>query len=304
MTLALDLITNRNLLLVKQIYQRAATQAAARHSEVDMILSLISFDLANETLLKNALLAADGRANVPSDLAKLIEAADEAFARASPALPAVPDAAKVRRVRRVRNSAMHEAKYPTVADLHDCRTYTRDFLQQLVLNVWGKDFGSMRLTDLIRDAEVRTYLVKAEEKLRAGDHTGAAIQAKAGFGRALAAVKSSIVGRMPGYADRLVVADGHDMKPSREAFDALERTRDAVTLSVTGLDQAGYHRYSRLTRHLHVAYFGQGKIEAAISGPQLSADEAEYVVNYAVGAVVQIEALAGDIERPFGGDET
>jgi hypothetical protein len=54
-----DLITHKSLILIKQIYQRAAVQSASQHSDVDRVPSLISFDLANETLLKSAITAMD-----------------------------------------------------------------------------------------------------------------------------------------------------------------------------------------------------------------------------------------------------
>src|SRR5215213_6072387 len=129
MSVPLDLITQRNLILVKQIYQRAVVQSASHHSDVDRILSLISFDLANETLLKNAITAVDSRAKIISELNELIKTADDAFRNAAPPVPPVPDAQKIRRVRKIRNAAMHDATYPTAADINDCRTYTRDFLQ-------------------------------------------------------------------------------------------------------------------------------------------------------------------------------
>lgn len=87
MTVSLDLITQRNLILVKQIYQRAVIQSASRHSDVDKILSLISFDLANETLLKNAIRAVDNKVDIVSKLRVLIKTADDVFAKASPPIP-------------------------------------------------------------------------------------------------------------------------------------------------------------------------------------------------------------------------
>ena len=302
MPVSLDLITHKNLILIKQIYQRAVVQSASLHSDADRILSLISFDLANETLLKNAITAVDSRAEIVSNLKTLIKTANDVFSKAAPPIAPVPDAQKVRRVRDIRNGAMHEAKYPTTADINDCRTYTRDFLQQLVSNVWDQDFSSIRLTDAIRHPEVKGFLVKADDRLNAGNYTDAVVQAKAGLELAIGKVKSSIVGRMPRDVDSLVVAKGKEFQPSRDMFDAFQTMRDAVVRAAIGLEYSSYKHYHRLTEHIFTAYFGEGKIQAAISGRAPEAEDAEYVVNYAINAVIQIESLAGDMDKPFGED--
>ncbi len=302
MPVSLDIIIHKNLILIKQIYQRAVVQSASLHSDVDRILSLISFDLANETLLKNAITAVDSRAEIVSNLKTLIKTANDVFSKSIPSIPPVPDAQKLRRVRDIRNGAMHDAKYPTTADINDCRTYTRDFLQQLVSNVWDKDFNSIRLTDAIQHAEVKEFLVKADKHLNAGAYADAVIQAKAGLELAFGRVKSSIVGNMPREVDSLVVAEGKDIQPSREMFNTFKTMRDAVVQSAIGLEYASYKHYQCLTEHIFIAYYGAGKIEAAISGQEPQAEDAEYVVDYAVNAIIQVESLVGDIDKPFGED--
>lgn len=302
MPVALDLITHKALILIKQIYQRAVIQSGSHHSDVDRILSLISFDLANETLLKNAITAVDSRAKITSDLNDLIQLADRVFAAAVPTIPPVPDAQKVRRVRRIRNGAMHEAKYPTAADINDCRTYTRDFIQQMISNVWDKDFDAIRLTDAIQHAEIKEFLIKAESQLAAKDYTDAAVQAKAALWLALGRVTSSITSPFPDSFDALVVAKGRETKPSREALGAFKGMRDSLVLAVVGIDYASYRRYERITEHIMLAYYGNGKIQAALTGRLPEAEEAEYAVDFAINAVIQIESLVGDIDKPFGKD--
>lgn len=300
MPIPLDLITQRNLILVKQIYQRAVVQSASHHSDVDRILSLISFDLANETLLKNAITAVDSRAKIISELNELIKTADEVFRNAAPSIPAVPDAQKIRRVRKIRNAAMHDATYPTAADINDCRTYTRDFLQQLVANVWGQDFIAIKLTDAIQHAEVKQFLINAENHLETGKPTDGVIQAKAAMQIALGRAGAAITGTLPRDVDALVVSKHRETKPSGEMLEAFKGMRDSLVLSIIGLDYASHRRYERVTEFVFIGYYGGGKIDAAISGAEPNADDAEFVVNFAINAVLQIESLIGDIDKPFG----
>lgn len=303
MAIALDLITHKTLILVKQIYKRAEVQSSLVHSDADRILSLISFDLANETLLKNAVAAVDSKVKeIPSDLHKLIQVADSVFDKASPSIPPVPDTIKIKRVRRIRNGAMHEAKYPTPNDISDCRTYTRDFLQQVILNVWNIDFASLRLTDLIKHTELKTFLTKAETALETDDFTEAVTQAKAAVNIAIGRVETVVVGTIPYSINAIVVADGKEQGSSPEVYQTFETIREIIAHSVIGIDFQSYMQFKRLTRSINVSYFGDGKIRAVISGHPPNADDATYVVNYAINVVIQIENLVGDIDKPFGLD--
>jgi hypothetical protein len=285
MTVPLDLITQRNLILVKQIYQRAVVQSASQHSDVDRILSLISFDLANETLLKNAVRSVDTRVEISSDLSKLILTADKVFAAVTPPISPVPDAEKVRRVRRIRNGAMHEAKYPTASDLSDSRTYTRDFLQQLVLNVWDKDFSSISMTELVNHPKVKAFLLEADNQFAAGEYWQAAVQAVAGFGLALGEVKSAIRGyRSIGNESNMLIP---------------VPVNDIPILTVIGLDYPSYARYRRLTKDINVFVLGDGSITCNKSGTDPTAEETAFIITYAVNSVIQIESIAGDLDMPF-----
>jgi hypothetical protein len=285
MTVPLDLITQRNLILVKQIYQRAVIQSASHHSDVDRILSLISFDLANETLLKNAITAVDSKVKFKSDINELITTANTVFSNITPPIPPVPDAQKIRRVRNIRNGAMHEAKYPTASDISDCRTYTRDFLQQLVLNVWDKDFSSISMTELVKHPKVKAFLLEADKQFAAGKYWEAAVQAVAGFGLALGEVKSAIRGyRSIGNESNMFIP---------------VPVNDIPILTVIGLEYPSYARYKRLTRDINVFILGDGSITCNKTGTDPTAEETAFIITYAVNSVIQIESIAGDLAKPF-----
>ena len=302
MPIALDLITHKNLILIKQIYQRAAVQSAAEHSDVDQILALISFDLANETLLKNAVAAVDSRAKIVSDLTELIKTADEVFSRSMPAIPPVPDAQKLRRVRKIRNAAMHDATYPTAPDVSDCRTYTKDFLQQMVNNVWGVVFDSVSLTDVIHNERVKDFLSKAEQELRTGNYTEAVVNAMAGFQWALSKVRRSIVGATPKGVDAFMMLDYNEPKPNKEIFESFKEIQTIAFQSLIGLDHVGCIKYKRITRLISVSIMSDGQLSVNL-GRDVNATDAgdiDFVINFAINSVIKIESLVGDIEDPFG----
>jgi hypothetical protein len=57
MPIPLDAISQRKLVLVKQLYQLAFNQSELRHSTINRIVSVIGFDLTVETLLKTVVSA-------------------------------------------------------------------------------------------------------------------------------------------------------------------------------------------------------------------------------------------------------
>lgn len=290
MTITLDVITRKKLILVRQLYQRAALLAEAEHSYVDRIMALIGFDLTNETVLKAVVGGIDPSKTPSGDFQGIIRQADAALAAAS--LPMVPDQPKIQYVRSLRNDAQHKAKYPNETDVSDCRTYTRDFLQQLVSNVWGIDFNFISLTEIIQHPKLKDFLSKAEAELEKGEYTEAAFQSIAGFNLALNGIKSSIVGFT--YLGAEV---------SLDIEEAINSIKDVLVLPIIGLDYRNYTKYKRLTSHLTVHFMADGAMETNIGGPEPSADDAAFIVNYVVDSVVQIESFVGDIERPFGFDK-
>ncbi len=296
MTIPLDVITRKKLILVRQIYQRAVMQSEVLHSDFDRIMSLIAFDLASETVLKAVVGALEPSKNTDKDFQSIIQQADALFIKQS--LPEVPDKPKIQHVHSLRNDAQHKAKYPSNTDVSDSRTYTRDFLRQIVLNVWGQDFNTISLTEVIRHPRVKEFLEKAEEHIKNGNTIQAVAHAKAGFQLAMRKVKHSVVGQ---YADSM--RDYIEVAGKRFSIaswtDAVKKISNAVFLSVAGLDYPSYLRYSKLSRLIYVTDYGDNiDVRGGGTNPP-TIEDGEYIVNYVINSVIQIESLVGDIERPF-----
>jgi hypothetical protein len=299
MTVSFDVITRKKLILVRQLYQRAIIQADARHSYVDRIMALIGFDLTIETILK-AIVSSLNAAVVPkSEFQAILQQADNELANAG--LPAVPDKAKIQHVRTLRNDAQHKAKNPNDADVSDCRTYTRDFLVQMVSDVWGETFESLSLTEIINDYKVKGYLVEAEIALARSDYQEAIIKSIAALSWTLSQIQNSIVGRIPYYTKAIVVTETFTgPQPSSEIFNVFMHMRDLLMRSIIGLDLPSYLRYKRITRSVaRLSFAADGSYWVNLEGHNPEINEADYVIQFAINAVIQIESLVGDINKPF-----
>ncbi len=299
MTIALDIITKKKLILVRQLYQRAVIQADANHSYVDRIMALIGFDLSNETILKAVIGAVSPSLTPKSSFQEIVTQADGVVLAA--ALPGVPDKIQIQHIRTLRNDAQHKAKYPNDTDVSDCRTHTRDFLKKVINNVWGEDFDALSLTDIINDAKVKGYLVGAESDLKAGAFTETVIKSVAGLQWTLGRVRESILGRVSPWVDGIVVTE--TFKPdhkSVEVFRAFQHMRDLLMSTIIGLNFQAHLRYKKITKSVVVmSFMGDGNYSCNLLGYIPTKHEAEFVAEFAVNAVIQIESLVGDINQPF-----
>jgi hypothetical protein len=299
MPIPLDDITRKKLILVRQLYQRAILQAETMHSYVDRIMAVIGLDLSNETALKAVVGAVAPNKSIKNDFQHIVTQADDELILA--ALPPVPDKIKIQHVRTLRNDAQHKAKYPNEHDVSDCRTYTRDFLKQIILDVWGEDFETLSLVDTIQNPKVKGYLQAAEIELRNGNYVQAAFEAISGYNWTISQTKASIMGRLPYDARAFLVTDGSErQKASEQIFQIFKHMRDTIMRSVVGISFSSYRRYRQITESIgHVTFFQDGGRSMGGKGYSPNVKEAEYVVEFATNAVLQIESLVGDIDKPF-----
>lgn len=293
MSIHVDPITHKKLLLVKQLYQHAVIQSESQKSYVGRIMSLIGFDLAVETILKVVVVTLEPAKTPADSFQSLIQQADNALTNSR--LQPILDRPNIQHIHSLRNDAQHKAKYPNETDLSDCRTYTRDFLRKIIFVVWGVSFETMRLTDLIQNSQVKQLLVDAETALDSGDYLEAEKKAEAGLNNALGLVEGGMLGVVPYKVNAFMVSDGENVAPDSDTFRIFRIMRDVLLRSALGLNTPEYIKYRQLLRTY------RGKITNLFSldlkeKPPLSAKDAEFVVTFATNAVLQIESLVGNLE--------
>lgn len=298
MTIPLDDITRKKLMLVRQLYERAVLQAESKHSYVDRIMSLVGFDLANETLLKILINTLNFRGSLKENFHETIKLANIELKKE--ALPNIPDEKKITYIHNLRNDAQHQAKYPNETDLSDCRTYTRDFLKQVYFNVWGIDFDSISLADAIQNVKVRNYLIEAEDYLKSGNELKATTNAKAALQLAFNLVEISIVGHIPDGGYFPFEDDNETIDPKKgDLKDAFIHLRNLMLLKSIGIELQNYIKYKSLTDEIGIHFYSDGNFSSNYFGNGLKLKDAEFVVEFVTNSILQIESLVGNMEKPF-----
>jgi hypothetical protein len=289
-SIALDPITRRKLVLVCQFYGRAI-QLADSPSPVDHIMAVIVFDLAAETALKAACTALDPRHVPKNDFQPLSQQVDSLLLGVG--LGSLPRMATLQQVHNLRNNAQHRATYPHPSEVQDCRTYTRDFLDDLVQQVWGIAFADISLADTVRHMETRQLLKDAELALDQGDLPPVLENAVRATSRALASVARAVVGPdvgKPMYSWGLGGQVGPTMH--QQSDKAMARMQEMLLYVALGLDYGAAKRIERVTGVLT-----NGDL-VGMNQP-LTRLDAERVLAHAIDTVVQIEERVGDLDAPF-----
>lgn len=290
MPIPLDPVTLKKLVLVKQLYQQAYLHSEARSSPVSRIIAVVTFDLATETILKAVFSSLNPSKNPEKEFQGLVSSVESSLTPIG--LSSLPDKVQIQHVRSIRNDAQHKAKYPTEIEVNDCRTYTRDFLEHLTIQVWNKNFDEISLIDLIQHPKIKELLVKAETYFKNGEYPEATAYAEVVFNKCINLVIKRVIGELPQFQGTL--------STSRDSYMALDKMKTMVMLQTLGLNFAEYAKYQQASSSVLPIETRDGNIRWRLRGEKPEEEEAKFTVNYVIDAILQVESYVGDIEKPFG----
>lgn len=204
MAIGIDALTNRKLILVRQLYQYAEKSGELEHSSINRIMAVIGFDLAIETLLRVVVGALDDQKVPAKDFDGLIQQCEHLLSKKK--LGDLPLRNGIGRVHDIRNDAQHKAKYPNKSDVSDCRTYTRDFCTEMVSKVWEIAFERLSQVELIDDEMLRKLLEVSLAEIDGGNLRKAVTLAYRAFVWASGAILESLpIGVVPLPDDELAI---------------------------------------------------------------------------------------------------
>lgn len=293
----------QNLMLIRQIFDRAIKQSERPYGFADGILALIGFDLANESAIKAVYSAVSGRPQPPTDKSGrfltfhgIIEKTDEELAKKN--LPAISRISDIEFVHTRRNESQHSAVSPNDSVLRTAQVHTNDFLIELVRNVWNEEFFSINLVDLIRHEFAKELLIKANEKIKAGDYTDSAFDSVAAFQK----LSSPLHSKSPVLFRRPMSVGSQTEEMNR--IVALERDVQRLALLqlyiLSGFDLGADEKYRTISKGIIVNWFGEREYRGTLTQGDLTKDEAQYLLDYAAEAGMRIEDFLTSFENPFG----
>jgi len=290
-----DPITLKRLVVAKQLYRQALNYSIPPFVTARKILAVICFDISTETSLKSAISFLDS-SKQPADSFQAVVQQCESLMQKS-GVGTLQDKSNIEHVHDLRNDAQHKAKFPTDAEVNDCRTYTNDFQNKLLNTLWGLSLEKISLTDNIQNVEVKKLLSDAELNLSSGNYNGAAENASEGLSMALNFVKQSLVGHSSMFSDEIMTLSFNKPKANKKLSEAIRRMQDTLTYISLGINYSEYLRFRSIAGYTIFTYGGNSS--TGMKQP-LQSFEAEYAVHYSIDTVIQIENQVGDLKKPFG----
>ncbi len=286
----LEIETLKKLNLIKEIYQRALTQSQFTHRNIDRMLAIIQYDLANETVLKTIVIDLNPTVQLSKYFDHVINQAKLELKNRDKILSNVT---QIQHIHKLRNETQHHARFPTELELNDCRTYTRDFLIKTFYEVWGVSFESISLIDSIQNSVVKNLLLETEQEFEKENFLKTVINSKGAFQIVIDKLADSITGEIDSHVNGIVVTQHFKKAESnKEVFKSFQKTRELVAFQVIGINLQEYLRYLNLTCSIRIATDRSGIISSRTnfkSNP--TKEETEYIFNFVINAIISIENL-------------
>lgn len=295
----IDPITRRKLSSVKQLFHRAVQQSALNFNMADRIMSVIIFDLVNESLLRIVISMLDPKSDADQHFHNLLQRADDALKQKG--FAPLTNTPTIKHIHGIRNNAQHKTIYPNETDVHDCRIGTNEFLNKVLMDVWGIPLDSISLAEMIRNDDARSTLLDAEEKLVNKQYKEAVKQAAVCLTRVINIMEHEILGRRYKVGVETQMLYTGLAEEVSDIEDRLTNIQEMLGYVILGMDLKNYKRYKRVVGFVTWLWDGKNTpyCPEIDQRTDFNATDAEFVVSYCIDTIVLIESRIGNLSDPF-----
>ncbi len=292
-------ITKRKLIMVKQIFNEALFHSERKSNSASRILTIIGFDLAVETILKTVYSTLEEKNKPKENFLALVEQVEKILNQEG--IGSIPKRREIFYVHEIRNIAQHKARYPTSNEIDEARIYIRDFLKDIISQVWNISFFELSFIDFIRNDEIRRLLTDSEQELRNNKYIECVKKSAYALELTLSKIREDIVGNSLDFTRGIFMFDNNN-EPSnwltnQTALHAFRRMQNSLLFSSLGLNYLDYRNFKKIAGD--VLFSVTGKYLHMGFKEDLTQEDAHFVLMYSIDTINKIEDLVGDIEDPF-----
>jgi hypothetical protein len=214
----------------------------------------------------------------------------------------LPFRPKLLQLNKVRVSAKHHGVRPDAAEVSGFVVVCKEFFEEAARTIFGVDFWTISLIDLIDDKEARTYLAEARQAFERDDYTATLIECRKAFfcefewpydiktfqaGERRLGLLAAFGNRAPYYAMNPDYIERHVSEP----FDYIvfDHDRLAHELTFSGIDHTVFWNIWRLTPAVYREGLGREWIvkgDFDVFDPEGIADRASYVLESTVDMIL------------------
>jgi len=275
------------------MHLRAATAlVASRLDPVARIQAVILLDYVVESVLKTLAHALKLRLQKKPDFHTVFRSVDEELKKHG--LPGLTLASEIESLRDFRNLTQHSGEIPSAESLSKHAPVVTAFFESACTEYFGMKAEALSLSDIVQDDETRAYLKECETAMAGGDHQTAVRAARFAFDTALHNSPTVKLLSRPRTAARSIPAARdavlrwllETQKWMKGRLDDLEQD---LLLTTIGLDRLGHRVFMALTPV--VTWSMTGKAMTRLTRVQYKAEEVRFVYEFALDAILRIEAL-------------
>ena len=286
----------KHLIRIKYLLEVGLTPHLSRNSEADNVVAVIILDYCVESLLKTVMTAAavsspkSGDIRFP-ELWTLINDKVIKEKRFGIVITELPFRNDLKNLHGQRNGTQHEGVTPHATDVEKYVVLVREFVQQIYRDVFGQDYDSLTLIDLVQNENLRELLTEAEALLKAGESLQSAMRSAEAMMRLMMMSSSytplqhpenlvGITNELPGQAHRAV----------SKIVKAIEQLREGLTRQmqiVMGLGFKDYARYQHFAPIVNITL--DGKAHFSFFKKDLTPEDSKWLLDYVLGNVLRME---------------
>lgn len=297
----------RRLALVKYLYLRGVE--TSKQSDLVAGFSILSFHDCIEMFL---ILAAENR-NVKNF--KSIP-----FMQFWNEIPELTLRSQIEALKDRRVAIKHRGQFPSRQDIDISRINTTDFLEENTLTIFGMNFYSISLADMIVNDAVKTLIKSAESKLAEGDVYGSLCESRLAFHILFTEYESnksphqywdSLLNVGKSVKDEYKKLVGNDSKLGADWFKRITETtnqlRDILKYTALGVDYRKYVLFMTVTPDV-TFYCKQNeygvephflKQEIYEATKYLRSDNAQFCIDFIIECSLKIQDFDFDVSKIY-----
>ena len=166
--------------------------------------------------------------------------------------------------------------------------------------MYGIDFEAISQAELINNQTIKQHITDAETYFKNGDYQKSSEWANVGLESAVNRAGRPYVGRSAEHMYGKITVTNHRGKSegSRDITQAFKIIQNTVKHIALGLEYSDKVRFNKIAGFVGFSLGGDHSMYNMKEN--ISKDEAEFVLSFAIDAIIQIENHVGDLEAPFG----
>jgi hypothetical protein len=221
----------------------------------------------------------------------------------------------VRRLNDARVALKHHGTWPNRLDVEAHRATATNFFSENTTVIFGLDFSSISLIEIVQNEKVRDDLKQAEEKLEQGNIAAALTQIAVAFRKLIDDYEDKErdrFGRSPFFFGESMTflggssVVGSGMGPYGKLYDFVDHTaksvealQDALKILSLGIDYRRYARFQSLTPHVTAIPSGPYHTHdrMASSGEPPTQDETKFCIDFVIESALHLQEFELALEN-------